>query len=366
MTEDGSYIGIVKERFPSNPVDRIIVYPLMELDKQKNIWTNIDKIRRLQLFPDKGLIVSFIDNPNLLENQVINFKIYENSKYIRGNSMRHAKFSIDKNHFHVLLELLTLNFQGSESDLREAIISGNLHYDQPHNSECLIALSENRWLGPLKFKLKNPSNHIVPVDPNLRHNLQIHQIDEHSRIIPKHLGNRIFVDPSQSFGKLLHWSSWQPNPIFIMRLISRLNEHLKKPRSFSNISLDLHDFGNLVRQQRKDKVFLRRLQEFENMSGLQQEDIDTIIQILSAMKPFHNELEKIKEATIAKTQEEVKIQAEAEIYPIRQEKTKLENQIADLQQEAVEIRRRNQEEIEKAFAKAQEQIEENRRKAQEQ
>lgn len=337
MTEDSFYIGIVKERFPSNPVDRIIVYPLMELDKQKNIWTNIDTIRCLQLFPDKGLIVSFIDNPNLLENQVIYFKIYENSKYIRGDSKRHAKFSIDKNHFHVLLELLTLNFQGSESDLREAIISGNLHYDQPHNSECLIALSENRWLGPLKFQLNNPSHCIVPVDPNLWHNLQIHQIDEHSRIIPKHLGNRFFVDPNQSFGKLLDLRNWQTEPIFISCLIKRLNEHLKEPQSFSKVSSGFHDLKKLVEQPKEDKALLHRLQELETMNGLQQKDIDAITKILSAMKPFHNELERIKKETIAKTQAEVKIKAEEEIYLRRQEKTELENQIAELKHKAAKL-----------------------------
>lgn len=110
MTEDGFYIGIIKDRFSGSPVDRIVLSPLMEWDGQKNIWIDIDKFRCQQLFPDRGLIISFIDDTNLLESQVIKFKVHKNQKYIPGNSIRHAKYSIDKSHFHVLFELLILDF----------------------------------------------------------------------------------------------------------------------------------------------------------------------------------------------------------------------------------------------------------------
>lgn len=96
MTEDGLYIGIVENRFSCNPVDRIVIFPLMEWDENKKIWIDIDEIRRRQIFPDKGQVVYFGDDPDLLENQVLKFKPYRNKKYIHGDYKRHSKFSIDK------------------------------------------------------------------------------------------------------------------------------------------------------------------------------------------------------------------------------------------------------------------------------
>lgn len=129
MVEDNFYIGIVQDRFPANPVDRILVSPLMELDRQKNTWLDIDRNRCRQLFPDKGLVIHFSDDPNILKNQVLKFKLYRNSKYIQGEYQGYSKFSIDKNNFCLLFELLILEFQDSLSNLRDRILSNTLIYN---------------------------------------------------------------------------------------------------------------------------------------------------------------------------------------------------------------------------------------------
>ncbi len=367
MPENDFYIGIVQDRFPNNPVDRIVVLPLMKWDGEKNIWTDIDKTRCRQLFPDKGLIVSFIDDTNLLEDQVIKFKVHQNSRYIPGSSLRHAKFSIDKNQFYVLLELLILDFEGSEANLREAVLSGNLVYNHPHNSRCLIALGQKRWLGVLTFKLNDPLHRLIPTDPENWRKLEVRQIQETDRIRPASLDSRIFVDPSSDFGKLVDLDNWQPKVIFVKRLISRLNEHLEKLKSnhHTNPSLDLYEFKKIIRQRKRDKAILHRLQEHENMENLQKEDIDSIIQLLTAMEPFYTELEKIKEATINQVRQETKAKAEQEFYTIHEEKAGLEIKIANLKKETQDLYRKAEEEIEQKYNKAQEEIEVLRREAHE-
>lgn len=365
MNEDGFYIGIVQDRFSSDPVDRIVVSPLMECDG-KNTWIDIDKVRCRQLFPDKGLVVSFIDDANLLEGQVIKFKVHQNSKYIPGNSLRHAKFSIDKNQFYVLTELLILDFKGSETDLREAVLSGNLIYNRKHNSKCFIALGKKRWLGVLTFKLNDPLRRLIPNDPENWRKLEIRQIEESDRIKPASLDVRVFVDPSRDFGMSVDLDNWQPKATFIKRLISRLNEHLEKLKSaHHNSSLDLYEFRNLIRQKKRDKAILHRLQEHENMENLQKEDIDSIVQLLTAMEPFHSELEKIKQTIIAQLMEEIKTKDEQEVSPLRQEKDGLKIEITDLKREASELHCKIQEEIERERNNAQEEIKEFRRDAQE-
>lgn len=370
MNKDDFYIGIVQDRFSGkfsrNPVDRIILSPLMEWDRKNNTWMDIEKARCRQLFPDKGLVISFIDDANLLEGQVIKFKAYENSKYIPGNSLRHAKFSIDKNQFYVLSELLIFDFKGSEADLREAVLSGNLVYNKKHNSECFIALGKKRWLGILTFKLNDPLHRLIPNNPENWRKLEIRQIEESDRIRPALLDSRVFVDPSQDFRNSFDLYNWQPKNTFIKRLINRLNEHLEKLKSIPyKSSLDLYEFKDLIRQRNRDKAILHRLQEHENMENLQKEDIESIIQLLTAMEPFYTELEKIKETTINQVRQETKAKAEQEVYTIREEKAGLEIQIANLKKETQDLYRKAEEEIEQKYNKSQEEIEVLRREAHE-
>ncbi len=64
MIEDGIYIGIIKNRSAtSDPVYRITISPLMEWDENEKNWIDIDKNRCQQLFPDRGLVVYFSDDP---------------------------------------------------------------------------------------------------------------------------------------------------------------------------------------------------------------------------------------------------------------------------------------------------------------
>ena len=408
MTEDGLYIGVVQERFNSGAVNRIIVLPLMEWIEQNNTWLDIDKDRRRKLFPDKGLIICFINDMRFLENQVLKFRVYQNPNYIPGSSIRHAKFSVDRNHFCVLSELLILDFEGSESDLREAILSGKMRYDQPYNSECLIALGTKRWLGLLKLRANGSSvtvhspsqregaggratrwhgdisplptsprwgegserlhlsHHLVPTDPENWRNLEIRQIDESDRIRPAYLDGRVFIDPDHNFGKLINLENWQPNTIFVKRLINRLYEHLQKSKSVSKSSLDFYEFVNLVRQQRRDRAILHRLQEHENMNGLQQEDIDTIIQLLMSIEPFHNELERNKQVIFFEAREKAKVQAEKELTSIHHEKAELELQAEQIRQEIAQLHQKSEEQLEQKFIKVQEEIEEIKQRSYEQ
>lgn len=331
MIEDGFYIGIVTNRFSSNPADRILVSPLMELDEKRNIWIDISETRSRQIFPDKGLIVTFANDDSLLGNQVIKFRVRQNSKYIPGNSIRHAKFSIDRNNFSVLFELLMLNFKGSELELKEAILSGKITYNSSHNSECLIALDRDKWLGNFKFQLNNGSHHLTPTNPESLHNLKLYKIEEKNKIKSIYLNNRIFIDSDHNLGELIDIESWQPKATFIKRLINRLHEHLERLKFNSNSSIDLHEFGNLMRQKKIDKAILQRLQEHENMNNLKQEDISSIIELLTVMEPFHSKLEEAKELHLKKCREEIRTQAQQEKSGIEDQIEKLKRHYEDLQ-----------------------------------
>jgi len=338
MPEDNFCIGIVQDRFPGNPVDRIVVLPLMKWDEEKNIWTDLDNTRCRQLFPDKGLIVSFIDDTNLAEGQVIKFKVHQNARYIPGDPSRNAKFSIDRNQFYVLLELLILDFEGSEANLREAVLSGNLVCNYPHNSKCLIALGKERWLDFLTFKVNNPSRRLIPTDPENWRELKVRQIEKSDRIRPESLDSRVFVDPTRDFVKSVRldngvYFNWQPKANFIKNLINRLREHLEKLKSTHNTRPDLHELKNLI----PDKAILHRLQEHDAMENLQKEDIDSIVQLLTAMEPFSSELKKVKEVTITKARQEAKAKAEQEVSNIRQEKDRIEEHVIKLRKEKTEI-----------------------------
>ncbi|CAK0750617.1 hypothetical protein CCP3SC15_160019 [Gammaproteobacteria bacterium] len=175
MTEDGLYIGIVESRSSRSHADVIIVYPLMEWDEEENIWKDIDKEQSFEIFPDQGKIVSFGNIIVLSKNQVFKFKVRKNNGYIKGDRSHHAKFSVDRDNFWLLWELLPLEPSGSISDFRDAILEGNLTYDGPHNSDCLILINEKEGIGPLRFSVDDLDNRLVLIDPEKWHDFGVIQ-----------------------------------------------------------------------------------------------------------------------------------------------------------------------------------------------
>ena len=201
-------------------------------------------------------------------------------------------------------------------------------YNHQHNSNCLVSLGEGKWIGPLKFFVKEPSYHLIPIEPEKWHNLGIRQISNDIKIAPSRLNGRIFVDQNEDFDKILDYRNWQPRPIFIEHLIKRLRDYLKE--SNKSICDDLCKLGNLFRQSREDNALLCRLQEYDNMNDLQQESIDAIVQLLRDMEPFAKDLEKAKTAILTQVCEEAKLKAEQELEDTHREIQKSENLLSDL------------------------------------
>ena len=332
MIEDGIYIGIVTNRSPtSDPVDRITISPLMEWDKNEKNWIDIDEIRRQQLFPDTGLVVYFSDDPSFLKNQVLKFKPYRNSKYIQGDPKFYSKFSVDKNNYCLLNELLILEPEVSKPDLRDKILRGAISaYKQRYNSNCLVSVGQKKWIGPLKICIDSSCN-LIPIESETWDCLKVYKINDDIRIAPSYLDGRVFVDPDQGFGERVDFENWQPPLIFINHLLKRLKKTTLKKSTLPPKSgfSELQQFN----QPHEDKAILLRLREYKHMSNIPKKDIDAIVEVLESMEPFQSQLKAAKQSVLDQYREDIKAKAS-------EKKSGLENQIQILERKSIELQQK--------------------------
>lgn len=329
MIEDGFYIGIVHNRLVYGSLKyELTIRPLMKWDKDTDKWLDIDTDQLYELFPDRGFVIWSEAISEIWRGHVLKFKICQNKKYIQNDFTKNAKLSVDKNYFYTLCEIIRLNFSDSEFYFRQALLDGKFTYNKTRNSECFLHFDNKKYFGPLKL-IENGKSKINPYGDSLNA-IQIRQINQIDIIKPIQLNNRIFVDLNHEHGELLYYSNWQSEPIFIIRLIYRLRQHLEKSKN-SNFIIDADESKNLTQQKNRDKAILQRLQEQENMNNLKQEDISSIIELLMVMEPFHSKLEEAKELHLKKCREELRTQAQQEKSGIEDKIETLKRQYEDIQ-----------------------------------
>jgi|GEM_PF-6855681 len=316
-----------------------VVLPLMEFDDERQ-WFDLTDPRLYQLFPDNGLVVWFNIDQYVSKEKVIRFGIRPTSNYIQGDYRHNAKFQIDKNNVRELWEMIS-GFPGSENDIRNSILSGNMIYDRQVNSKCLVALGSNRWIGPLRFVSKDPSQPLRPVHPENWHILEIRQINTKERIAPNALNGRVFVEPDKKNGEIVDHVTWEPEEVFIKHLLKYL--HGSEDDTRKNLT-DLKDLGAIFKEQHFGEAMLHRVKGYENMDQLQQTDRDAIVHALLSMEPIRTELEEAKEKAVEEALRnaedalrDTRERLEQELEPIKLEKNKLHQEISKLQQESKEL-----------------------------
>ena len=336
MDEGTVFIGVVDRCYGSTG----IVLPLMEFDDERHKWLNLDIPRCRRLFPDKGLVVWFKIDKNVSEGKVVRFGTRPTSNYTEWDPKHHAKFLIDRNTVRELWEMIS-GFPGAEKDIRNSILNGNMIYNHQVNTECLVELGSNRWIGPLRFVSKDPSQPLRPMHPENWHILEIRQINTKERIAPNALNGRVFVESDKKNGEIVDHVTWEPEGVFIKHLLRYL--HGSEGDTRKNLT-DLKDLGAIFKEQHFDEAMLHRVKSYENMDQLQQTDRDAIVNALIAMEPIRTELEEAKKKAVEEALRnaedalrDTRERLEQELEPIRSEKNKLHQEISKLQQESKEL-----------------------------
>ena len=336
MDEGTIFIGVVGRCSG----DTGFVLPLMEFDDERHEWLNLGIPRRRQLFPDKGEVVWFNIGKNVSEGKVVRFGTRLTPTYRQRDPKYYAKFLIDRNTVRELWEMIS-GFPGSENDIRNSILRGDVVYNRQVNSECLVELGSNRWIGPLRFVSKDPSQPLRPVHPESWHILEIRQINTKERIAPNDLNDRVFVELDKKNGEIVDYVTWEPEQIFIEHLLKYLYGSEEKMRK--NLT-DLKDLGAIFKEQHFGEAMPHRVKSYENMDYLQQTDRDAIVNALITIEPIRTELEEAKKKAVEEALRnaeddfrDARKRLEQELEPIRLEKNELHQEISKLQQESKKL-----------------------------